>query len=99
MSSWCNQSSTTVLYIWTPVFTNPLICAKETLPRRRTLAEFMIVSMEKLKIVFPLARRRSLSFVLHRSERSTSEKQEGETNDGLAQSMGLMRTAREKNHV
>jgi len=104
-SSWPNQASTAVLCSWYPVFTKPLICAKGTLPRgrrRRTLAEFMSVSMEKLKTNFcPVksARRRFRSIVLHRSEWSTSEKQEGETKDGLAPSVGLRRTAREKNHV
>ena len=103
ISSWRNQSSTAVLYIWYPVFTKPLICAKETLPigpRRRTLAEFMSVSTEKLKTkVSRSARRLRRSMLQHRSERSTSEKQEGETKDGLAPSVFLMRTAREKNHV
>ncbi len=33
MSSWRNQFSTAILYTWCPVFTKPLICSKETLPR------------------------------------------------------------------
>ncbi len=81
--------------------TKPLICAKGNVAQTEDVGDiYMNVSIEKLKNkVFQTARRRFRSIVMHRFEWGTSEKQAGVTKDGLAPSIVLMLTAREKNHV